>query len=92
MFSPVHFLDVTNPKGNHMPIQYKLLTDGGFVVGDTETGITAYAYPSSEHATKARKNPSGIASEMIKRENEIAFCHMSNIGLDHDARNWGLLR
>jgi hypothetical protein len=66
-------------KFNHTP-------DGAFVAGDTTTGITCYAYPTSEHATKAKKNPLKVAEAMIL--GEMLSLHESADGKDYDARNW----
>lgn len=49
-----------------MSIVFKLLDDGGFVVGDTDTGRTAYAYPTSPFATKAKKSPVNVAKAMMR--------------------------
>lgn len=72
-------------------IKFNHTADGGFVVGDTTTNITVYAYPSSEHATKAKKNPAKVAAEMISAELEIAYLHQGEIGQTYDANNWTLL-
>lgn len=45
--------------------------EAGFLAGDTETGFTAYAYPTSTHAVAAKRSPShraAIAKEMIANE------------------------
>lgn len=47
-------------------IEYKLDKDGGFFAHDTETGATAYAYPTSTHAVQARRNASKVANEMMR--------------------------
>lgn len=46
-------------------IRYRLLPDGGFVAGDTETGRTAYAYPTSPRAEAARKRPEATATAIL---------------------------
>jgi len=66
-------------------IVYELLTDGGFVAGDTETGFTSYAYPTSSHATMAKRQASRVAAEMVKSAN--AFGDIVGRS-DYDARNW----
>lgn len=38
-------------------IKYRMLPDGGFVVGDTETGNASYAYPTSISAEGAKNAP-----------------------------------
>ena len=57
-----------------MAIIYKIEADGGFVCGDTNTGLTAYAYPTSPHASNAAKSPAQAqktADAMIKAESPI---------------------
>jgi hypothetical protein len=73
----------TFERGMTMAIQFKLLADGGFVAGDTETGRTSYAYPTSPHATMARTMPERIAAEMIASANRV-----SGDTADYDARMW----
>lgn len=46
-------------------VEYKFDKDGGFFAFEPATGYAAYAYPSSHHATKARRNPERIAAEMV---------------------------
>lgn len=48
---------------------------GGFTAVDRVTGISAYAYPTSTYATKARTRPSYVAKEMIARELKVAHLH-----------------
>ncbi len=43
-----------------MAIVYKLDQDGGFTCGDTETRMTAYAFPTSPYATAAKKRAKKI--------------------------------
>lgn len=69
-----------------MPIQFKMLEDGGFVAGDSETRITCYAYPTSDHAEAAKREPRIIAAEMIESENAGHRAWMPRE--DYDARNW----
>jgi hypothetical protein len=72
---------------NDMSIIHKLLDDGGFVVGDTETCWTAYAYPTSHFAETARKSPEKVAVEMLREQGEAWI----NIRDYYDKRNWELL-
>ena len=65
-------------------IEYLLDAQGGFTCGDTETGLTSYAYPTSTHATLARRVPERIAAEMVKAAKR--FAHLSRA--DYDTRNW----
>lgn len=67
-------------------IRFKLDSNGGFVAGDTTTGVTVYAYPSSTHAVKARKDAKGTAREMI--EAERPYLHTSEYSRQYDSRNW----
>ena len=70
-----------------MAILYKIGTDGSFTAGDTTTGFTSYAYPSSHHATRAIRYPDRcewIASMMTARE----LRHGSPHEAEYDARNW----
>lgn len=69
---------------------------GGFVVGDSDSGITSYSYPTSGHAEFARKNAELVARSLIAEE--IVFRHivMSRRDLaehiaSYDTRNWDLL-
>jgi hypothetical protein len=50
-------------------ILFKLDAQGGFTCGDTETGRTAYAYPTSSHAQAAKKQPELVAAKMMANEN-----------------------
>lgn len=67
-----------------MEIKFKLLGDGGFVVGDVETGLTAYAYPSSTSAFQAVRRPLSVATAMLAER-----CRMPMP--DYEARNWAIL-
>ncbi|MCW2242223.1 hypothetical protein [Azospirillum canadense] len=51
-----------------MTILYMHTPEGGFLAGDTETGLTSYAYPTSSDATKAKRNPAKVAAEMMANE------------------------
>lgn len=42
--------------------------DGAFVAGDTRTGVTSYAYPTSPHAREARHRPAIVAARMVAEE------------------------
>lgn len=67
-----------------MTLVYKMLADGGFVVGDTETRLTGYAYPTSTNATLARKSPDRAATDIMSRQFPTTMHDRS----DYDARNW----
>lgn len=44
-------------------MKYLLCRDGGFLVC-SDAGNWAYAYPTSPHAAKAKRNPGVVASKM----------------------------
>src|SRR5579862_6590692 len=67
-------------------ILYLLEPDGGFLVGDTETRFAAYAYPTSDHADAARKDPAAIAATMLEEENKLGFCRASSGVPERDAK------
>jgi len=52
-------------------ILYHLTDGGGFLCGDLDRGIADYAYPTSEHAERARREvaasrePAAVAREML---------------------------
>lgn len=72
-------------------IIYLLDTDGAFIAGDTDTEATAYAYPTSEHATKAKRNPEGVAREMTFHAHYTnQFCPKDIVDRAN-ARNWSKL-
>ena len=71
-------------------ITYKILPDGAFVAGDTETRATAYAYPSSPRAERAKRFPEREASAMIAEQawrvaQGYAQVHSPR---HYDAANW----
>lgn len=70
-----------------MAIINKLLPDGGFVCGDDVSGKTSYAYPTSTHATLAKRVPFRVADAMLANETRYGMAHEA----DYDARNWQLL-
>jgi hypothetical protein len=70
-------------------IRYKILPNGAFVAGDTESGFTCYAYQSSQHADAARKSPAKVAEKMIRKE--LKSSRASMYAKDYDARNWQIL-
>lgn len=71
--------------------KFKMLADGGFVAGDTVTGHTAYAYPSSPHATKARTSPEKVAAEMVRSANDSASSAYVDVQERFDLSNWAKL-
>lgn len=70
-------------------ISYKLLPDGGFVCGERVTGLTAYAYPTSTNATKARKEPLKVAQAMLAAE-YASFRQVQSVR-EGDAWHWVIL-
>ncbi len=73
-------------------VTYQLMTDGAFVAGDTETGRTSYAYPTSANAAGARRRPLLIAKRMIAAENSLgAWRDHCDYARDFDVRNWARL-
>jgi hypothetical protein len=69
-------------------IFYKLEEDGGFVCGDSRTGMTSYSYPTSDNARLARRvNPTLVASAKLAKESRYGGKHEA----DYDARNWAKL-
>lgn len=48
-----------------MTIYYAHDADGAFIAGDTETGLTSYAYPTSPHAVDARTRAELVARAML---------------------------
>jgi hypothetical protein len=70
-----------------MAIVHHLDAQGGFTVGDTDTGRTRYAYPTSAHAKWAARNPDREAAMMIASANRYAGPNARETA-DYDARNW----
>lgn len=65
--------------------------EGGFIAGDTETRITAYAYPSSTNATKAAlgaRAADRIARAMLAKELPRSAYPAAH---SYDERNWQVL-
>lgn len=75
-----------------MTIRFKLLDDGAFVCGDTATGITSYAYPTSFHAKDAKRFPDRVAASMMANESGRADKGKDNSAfIKFDLANWELL-
>lgn len=65
---------------------YLMTKDGGFRCGDTQTGRTAYAYPTSIRASAARRNPAQTATEMLTEANAFKLnVEISQVARDHAA-------
>lgn len=62
---------------------------GGFTAGDTETGLTSYAYPSSPNAGEARRNPASVARRMLAVE--PGLWRTTTSAAEYDCRNWARL-
>jgi hypothetical protein len=69
-----------------MTIIYTFDDDGAFIAGDTATGRTCYAYPTSTHATKAKKIPQRVAREMMRSENRLGAWRDSPEYFERDYR------
>ena len=78
-----------------MQIKYGHDAQGGFIAGDEFSGATVYAYPSSSHATSARKDPRKIAIKMLKKEilfrDAVGSAEMLARFREGDQRNWARL-
>lgn len=68
-------------------IVYRILPDGGFVCGDTSTLVTVYAYPTSECAEGAKKNPQMTADIMLEIEARWGKAQRD----EYDKLNWDRL-
>ncbi len=75
-----------------MSIFHALTVDGAFVCGDTKSGFTSYAYPTSPHAVAARRKPKETAAEMIANETAFTGRNKAPSVEDYDRRNWQTLR
>lgn len=73
-----------------MFIVFKLLADGAFVCGDTESRATCYAYPTSPFAEQAKKTPETVAADMMR--DEPLWPRSSPEIRNHDNRNWARLQ
>lgn len=72
-------------------IRYRFLKGGAFVAGDTKTGRTSYAYPTSPSADRAKAAPTKIALRMMASENKGGEWRESQLCRDYDTANWKLL-
>lgn len=61
----------------------------GFVAGEVNSGITAYAYPTSERAERAMNDPECVAAEMLNEESR--YIPLPGIRDEYDHANWNLL-
>lgn len=68
-------------------IRYRILPSGALVVGDTETGRTAMAFPNSVYARNARQGwAENVVKAMMVGENANQI-----VDAAVDARNWKLI-
>jgi hypothetical protein len=67
-----------------MRIVYRHSPDGAFVAGDSDTGFTAYAYPTSTHAQQAKR--SAVWAEQTARKMLESRGTVS--AYEYDRRNW----
>ena len=72
-------------------IIHHLDQQGGFTCGDTETMHTAYAYPSSIHATDAKRDPDKVAAEMLRQMNYLNSRLSRDTVVRANERNWRTL-
>lgn len=72
-----------------MTIKHTFDASGGFVVGDTTSGLTAYAFPSSSHANLAKRDPDKVARQMIASESMA--CRVLADVKTTDARHWATI-
>ena len=73
-------------------LSYRLTNDGAFICGDKQTGVTAYAYPTSESAHNAAHGHAiATAMDMLAREN----AHIGRNSLPdidkRDLRHWWII-
>lgn len=60
-----------DPRHQHeLDLIWRRQANGGFAARVIGTNIVAYAYPSSEHATRAIRQPGATAVRMIREEME----------------------
>lgn len=71
-----------------MPIYFTRMIDGSFTVGDSETGFTCYAFPSSTFAEQAKNLPDEIARIMMDDENDLAYARKAIAVKGYDRMNW----
>ena len=72
-----------------MKAVFKMLDDGGFVAGDSDSRMTSYAYPGSPHALVAKQHPKAVAEDMLESERQ-SFRKVPAIH-QYDAKNWILI-
>lgn len=67
---------------------------GAITAGDTASGLANYAYPSSPWAQMARRDPAGVAAEMIAEAKRVApaVAGFPHIVERYNARLWAALQ
>ena len=63
-----HLADLEALKADPKALLYRLDPEGGFTVGQRESGLASYAYPTSESASHAKGDPATVARDMFERE------------------------
>lgn len=77
--------------GSSPNMAWRLTSDGAFICGDKRTGVTAYAYPTSEHAHNAKRHARRTAEAMLKAQNDHTG-RSSIPGIDAwDLRHWWVI-
>lgn len=74
-------------------IVYRMLDDGGFVAGDTDTGRTSYVNRTSLYAIRAKLSPDTallMATQMVDGLLPLEG-RFQEFGAPYDAANWVLL-
>lgn len=74
-----------------MAIVFGFDGSGGFTAGDTVTGRTSYAYPTSFHATTAKRSAVRTAMQMMEDENALGDWRDAPEYRAKDARHWEVL-
>jgi len=69
-----------------MKLNYGFVADGGFAAVDRITGHASYAYPTSEYAERAKREPHITATIMIRSALSNASMHQSSALAAYDAR------
>ena len=75
---------------------------GGVYAADEDSGATAYAFPFSANATRAKRSPRSVAEDMIGRPRTelAAWRDMTRVKgmptpshiVEYHARNWDVVR
>ncbi len=68
-------------------IVHRMMPDGAFVAGDTESRVTFLAAPDTEMAYAAKVSPQMVAVAMVASEEYFR----KSLSHEYDPRNWELL-